>query len=364
MARAAAASSVRPLEPATAGRGSAGVIVSTGAAAQRWDAYVESHPAATGYHLAAWAPIFTRAFGHETRYLAAETDGQIVGILPLVIFKSRLLRRFSVSLPFLNYGGIVADTPEAERALLEAAIAETRAAGGKHLELRHSRRHFPDFPCKQHKVAMVLPLEESEEKQWAALDRKVRNQVRKAEKSQLRSTHGGAELLEPFYDVFARNMRDLGTPVYAKSWFHAILEAFPARARIVCVWHGEQPAAASFVFRHRETMEVPWASAIREFNPLCANTYLYWEMLRFTIANKCRHFDFGRSTPGAGTYEFKRQWGAQPHELTWEYWLAADQPLPDMSPQNPRVQWAIDLWRRLPLPLTKAIGPHIVRNIP
>jgi FemAB-related protein (PEP-CTERM system-associated) len=342
----------------------ADITVSAGAPAPRWDAYVESRPAATGCHLSAWAGVITRAFGHQTRYLSAEADGQIVGILPLVIFGGRFLRRFCVSLPFLNYGGIVADTPEAERALLDAAIAETRAAGGRHLELRHSRRFFPALPCKQHKVAMVLPLQTTHDQQWTVLDRKVRNQVRKAEKNALRVTRGGVDLVEPFYDVFARNMRDLGTPVYAKAWFRDILATFPDRARLVCVWSGDRPAAASLVFWHRGTMEVPWASAVREFNPLCPNILLYWEMLRFAIDNGCSHFDFGRSTPGAGTYEFKRQWGAQPHELTWEYWLAAGQPLPDMSPGNPRLQRAIDLWRRLPLSVTKTIGPHIVRHIP
>jgi len=341
------------------------INVNVDASAQRWDAYVNSRPTATGYHLAGWANVFKQAFGHETRYLTADTGGEIVGILPLVIFKTRFLRRFAVSLPFVNYGGIVADTPEAERALVEAAIAETKAARGEHLEMRHTRRLFPSLPSKQHKVAMVLPLEDSEEGQWKALDRKIRNQVRKAEKSELRATQGGIELVDPFYDVFARNMRDLGTPAYGKPWFQQILATFPDNARIFCVWLGDQPVAASYVFWHGDTMEVPSASALRRFNPLCPNTMLYWEMLRFAIARKFRKFDFGRSTPGAGTYEFKRQWGAQPHELTWEYWLASgSEQLPDFSPQNPRVQWAIEVWRHLPVPVTRAVGPLVVRNIP
>ena len=119
---------------------------------------MNSRPAATGYHLAAWATVFNKAFGHETRYLAAEAGGEIVGILPLVIFKTPFLRRFIVSLPFVNYGGIVADNPEAERALIEAAIAETGAVRGEYLELRHTRKLFPSFPSKEHKVEMILPL--------------------------------------------------------------------------------------------------------------------------------------------------------------------------------------------------------------
>ncbi|RPI49650.1 MAG: FemAB family PEP-CTERM system-associated protein [Acidobacteria bacterium] len=341
------------------------IHVTLDASPERWDAYVNSRPNATGYHLAAWATVFTKAFGHETRYLAAECGGEIAGILPLVIFNTPFLRRFSVSLPFVNYGGIVADAPEIERALMNAAVAATKAARGEYLEMRHTRRHFPALPSKQHKVAMVLPLEETEEKQWKALDRKIRNQVRKAEKSQLRASCGGLELLDAFYDVFAHNMRDLGTPAYGKPWFHHILATFPENTRIFCVWLGDQPVAASYVFWHGDTIEVPSASSLRRFNSLCTNTMLYWEMLRFAIGRGFRNFDFGRSTPGAGTYEFKRQWGAQPHELTWEYWLASgDEQLPDLSPQNPRVQWAIEVWRHLPLPVTRAVGPLVVRHIP
>jgi FemAB-related protein (PEP-CTERM system-associated) len=333
--------------------------------AERWDAYVNSRPDATGYHLSGWANVFRKAFGHDTRYLAAEAGGNVVGVLPLVIFKTPFLRRFSVSLPFINYGGIVADTPEIERALVEAAIAETRALRGEYLELRHTKKRFPSFPSKQHKVGMILPLQESEEKQWSALDRKIRNQVRKAEKSRLRASEGGLDLIDAFYDVFSHNMRDLGTPAYGKPWFEEILKHFPEQTRIFCVWLDDQPIAASYVFWHRDTMEVPSASALRSFNPLCPNMLLYWEMLKFAIGRGMRHFDFGRSTPGAGTYEFKRQWGAQPHELTWEYWMAAgDEELPDFSPQNPRVQWAIEVWRHLPVPVTRAVGPLVVRNIP
>jgi CelD/BcsL family acetyltransferase involved in cellulose biosynthesis len=163
--------------------------------------------------------------------------------------------------------------------------------------------------------------------------------------------------------VFAHNMRDLGTPAYGKPWFHHIQATFPQNARIFCVWLGDQPVAASYVFWHGDTIEVPSASSLRRFNSLCANTMLYWEMLRFAIGRGFRNFDFGRSTPGAGTYEFKRQWGAQPHELTWEYWLASGvEQLPD-SALRTRVR-AIEVWRRLPIPVTRAVGPLVVRHIP
>jgi FemAB-related protein (PEP-CTERM system-associated) len=338
--------------------------VRTDVAALAWDDYVARRPEATVYHLAAWAGLIERVFGHRTRYMAACAGDEIVGILPLVLFSTPLFGRFATSMPFVNYGGIVADTGEAARALLTAAVRETRAAGGAYLELRHTRRMFEDLPVQSHKVEMVLPLQPTVDEQWRGLDRKVRNQVRKAEKSGLTVQRGGAELLDGFYDVLACNMRDLGSPVHSKRLFANVLATFPDRTRLLCVMLGSTPVAASLVIWHRDLLEVPWASALRAYNPLCPNVLLYWDMLKFSIEGRFERFDFGRSTPHEGTFNFKQQWGAEPQQLYWEYWLSTGRRLPDRSPKNPKFAGVISAWRKLPLAVTRAVGPLIVRGIP
>ena len=170
-------------------------------------------------------------------------------------------------------------------------------------------------------------------------------------------------MLADFYAVFAHNMRDLGTPVYSIRWFREILQAFPQACRLFVVYAGGRPAAGAFVLWHRGTIEVPWASSLREFNPLCVNVLMYWEMLRFAVERGFSCFDLGRSTPNEGTFHFKQQWGAEPRELVWEYWTAEGAALPDLSPKNPKFERAIAAWRRLPVGVTKVIGPPIVRNI-
>ena len=152
---------------------------------------------------------------------------------------------------------------------------------------------------------MTLPLPPDPETLWNGLDRKVRNQVRKAEKSNLTAVHGGLELVPEFYAVFARNMRDLGTPVYAQRFFATILEEFPSTAEIVVVRLGTTPIAASLTFRWRAVTEVPWASSLREHRALCPNMLLYWTMLERTIENGSATFDFGRSTLKESTFHFK-----------------------------------------------------------
>ena len=211
---------------------------------------------------------------------------------------------------------------------------------------------------------MLLRLSERPESEWERLDRKVRNQVRKGEKSNLTKETGGHELLHAFNEVIARNMRDLGTPVYGRSFFREVLGSLPQSTRTFVVSHEGRPVAGSIVYWHGSTMEVPWASALRSANPLCANVYLYWQMLQFAIERGTTTFDFGRSTPNEGTFHFKKQWGAEPRELVWEYWTGSGTPVPNLTPKNPKFDLAIKVWQSLPVPLATALGPHIVRNIP
>jgi FemAB-related protein (PEP-CTERM system-associated) len=329
-----------------------------------WDAFVAAQPEATGYHAWGWRRVFEQAFGHETCYLAARSGSEVVGVLPLVAFRSWLFGRFMVSLPFVNYGGVLASDARAIQPLVEAATRAASERECRHLELRHTSRRLPDLPVKQHKVGMTLALAAEATKAWEQLDRKVRNQVRKAQKSDLVSLVGGRELLDDFYGIFAVNMRDLGTPVYGRAFFECVFREFPDAARVHVVRKDSIPVAAGITFAHRRTIEVPWASSLKAYRALCPNNLLYWSIIEHAVAGQFQTLDFGRSTPEEGTYEFKRQWGAEPSPLFWEYALVSAESMPDQSPANPKFKSAIELWKRLPVPVATAIGPHIVRSIP
>jgi FemAB-related protein (PEP-CTERM system-associated) len=347
------------------------VSIATEADKDAWDAYVKSEVrsskfelgSVSGYHEWGWRTVFEQTFGHECIYLTARRNGrgQIYGVLPLVLIKSWLFGRTLTSLPFVNYGGVVADSAPVARALLDAAADAARSRSARHVELRHTDRVFEDLPCKQHKVSMRLPLQAG---MWEVIDRKVRNQIRKAEKSELTVQRGSAELVGDFYTVFARNMRDLGTPVYARALFDNVLRAFPDRARILVVRLKGAPIAAGLTFRTGTMVEVPWASSIREHNNLCPNHLLYWHVIEAAVAEGAEILDFGRSTPNEGTFKFKEQWGAVPVKLHWEYSLTRPGGLPDQSPKNPKFRLMIETWKRCPLWLANAVGPHIVRSIP
>ena len=344
--------------------GEAHLTVSDRIDAAEWDQYVQHHPDGSIDHLWRWREVFSRVFDHQSTYLAARRDGVVAGILPLVQFRSRLFGRFLVSVPFLNYGGVLASDAAAADALLAEAHKVAIRFGASHVELRHTRRQFTALPCRAHKLKLTRPLPATSDDLWAGVDRKVRNQVRKAQKDGLTAETGHVELIADFYSVFSRNMRDLGTPVYPKSLFVETARLFPQELLTYVVRLRGAAVAAAIALRFKDTVIVPWASSLREYRQHCPNMLLYWTMLETAVQRGVQTFDFGRSTVGAGTHQFKLQWGAQPTPLHWEYVLLTRATAPDQGPYNPKFAAAIAAWQRLPLWLANAVGPAIVRNIP
>ena len=330
-----------------------------------WDRYVLESPTTTGYHLAAWRDIIEQTFGHHAVYLMARDQQEDVrGVLPLILLDSRLFGRFLVSMPFFNYGGVDAGSSSVRELLLEAAAREAVALKVDHVELRQSDPMASAWRCREHKVSMRLPLPQDFQILMKMFPSKLRSQIRRPQKEGMGVKVGGPELLDDFYSVFSRNMRDLGTPVYSKTFFRKILETLGKETAICVVSWKDAVVAAGLVYTFRDMMEIPWASSDHRYDRLAPNMLLYSSILEYACQQGCKVFDFGRSTVDSGTYRFKQQWGAKPHRLYWYYWLAEGRNVPQLNPDNPKYRAAISLWQRLPLRMANALGPHIVKYLP
>jgi FemAB-related protein (PEP-CTERM system-associated) len=313
----------------------------------------------------AWLNVLRDGLEQEVFALEARMHGETCGFLPLAFIDSLLFGRYLVSLPYLNSNGVIAESPDVQALLVGRALDLADELDVNHLELRHERpiEHAALDGELSSKVHMRMELPDTPEALWKGFDPKVRNQIRKGEKNGFRITWGGAESLEAFYAVLSHNMRDLGTPVYGRRLFRAILHTFPDDAEIAVAWSGDIPVAAALLLHGTGWTEVPTASSLREYNNTCVNMMMYHKLLNRTIARGHKIFDFGRSTAGGPTFKFKKQWGARPSPATWQYALrngASDA----MRPDNPRYDRMIRFWRKLPVRLTQYIGPSIVRGIP
>jgi FemAB-related protein (PEP-CTERM system-associated) len=332
-----------------------------------WQTYVRSVPHASMYHALEWRDVLRSSFGHRSWYLMAQDGGRTRGVLPLVEMKSSLFGHFLVSLPFLDYGGILADAPEYEMALASAAVRLASKRGAHHIELRQpfAAEGGPEtgWKLRQHKAALVIPLYRDPNSHWSGLSSRLRGKVRKAEKSGATFSVGAIEGLDDFYRVFSLNMRDLGTPVYSPAFFQNILR-FAKDAAVLLVHRGRRPVAGAIALRRGERIELPWICSDYSQSSLSMNEYLYWNAIEWACRSGARELDLGRCSVDGGTFRFKMQWNPKACPLFWYYWLAPGSDLPELSADSPKYALAVRCWKKMPLALANRVGPWIVRNIP
>lgn len=334
-----------------------------GGAAAEWDAFVRGARGWTHNHLYGWRDVVARVFGHETEFLAARgADGALRGVLPLVHVRSVVFGRFLVSMPFVNYGGPLGND-EAVRALADAAVARGRAARVSLVELR-SRIALPlALPVSHRKITVTLPLPSGDVAPlWRSFASKLRSQVRRAQREGV-VVRFGPDQVAPFYGVFSRHMRDLGTPTLPARFFDAIAATFRDDVVFACAWLDGQPIAAGCGFLWGDEFEMTWASALVEFKRTSANMELYWRCMELAAGRGATTFNFGRCSPGGGTHRFKQQWGGHDEPLHWyQHSVRGTRATP--SPDEGAYSWGPRVWKHLPLPVASAIGPRIVRGIP
>jgi len=348
----------------TAHAASNGVQVIGGdtSAAEAWRGVVSVLDESRLAHSVEWATIIRQAYGHRPIYLAADDATGGAGVLPAVIVRRPLLGTVVTSMPFLDGGGPCSSSEALSDALVARLMGEAVRAGAGSVELRCARRLNLDAQPAEHKVMLTLSLPSNADDLWGRLDRSVRNQIRKAERSGLTIESGGVEHLAPFYDTFAARMRDLGSPVHAAGFLRAVMGAFGSRARVVLVRKGRTTVGGLIAIAFKDTISVPWASCLKEYFALCPNMLLYWDTIRAACADGVREFDFGRSSRGSGTYRFKRQWGSAETPLFW-YTIPVNGHRPPAATGGRAAECFAEVWRRLPLSLTRRLGPGIRRYL-
>lgn len=328
------------------------------------DRYLDAAAAPSQGHRPQWLAALRDGLGHRPTPITAWRDGELVGYLPLVATRSVLFGRRLVSLPYVSEAGVLAEDAKVAQALVNQAKAVGRKQHANNVELRHREPFNADHlnPTRRNKVGMTLGLGEDDEAMWSAIPSKVRNLIRKAEKVGVTTRVGGVEWLDPFFRIFARNVRDLGTPVLPKRLFRSILHHFGDDAELVVAEYDGRIVAAALLIHGRGVTEVPTASSLRPFNFTNANMALYWRLLSRSIERGSHTFDFGRSTEDSGPHRFKKQWKAEPHRLGWQRIDIASNSR-SVCREDERFSLAIKAWQRMPIWMTRGLGPMISRSL-
>ena len=335
-------------------------------AKRKYQDFLERSPASNYCHDPAWKEIIREGYGMEafTLLWVDPGSGNIEGAAPACYLTSPVFGRNLVCLPYLDYGGILAVDPEIQARLRTELVSRAAARKAK-LEIRSLEPLANLAQSENPKVAMILPLKsDGSDAYWKSLDAKVRNQVRKAEKSGVTVTWGRHERLDDFYRVFCVNMRDLGSPTHSKRFFESVLKHIPG-AQIGTAHREGKCIGGLFRILWRDTLVIPWASTLKEARVHCPNNALYWESILFAFNQKCVKVDFGRSTREEGTYKFKKQWLADESPLCWYQFGADGNVHQDVKhAAKGKLGWMSRIWSRLPLPVANTLGPMLRGGIP
>ncbi|OHB61694.1 MAG: hypothetical protein A2167_01005 [Planctomycetes bacterium RBG_13_46_10] len=326
--------------------------------------FVRSMPAAKLCHLPEWTKMVESVFGHRGHYLVAYENCTICGVLPLMQINSRLFGNRMISQPFSDYGGPLAQTPAALDALYQYAVELAFQHGCESIEFRNTSVIPHNLHLRNDKISMLLPLASEPEEVWKGLRSQIRNRIRKAEKSGITIINGQLELLDEFYRIWTIRMHQLGTPCYPKKLFRGIMETFADNSRIFLAVKDGVTIAVLFIYTFNGCVLTRWGCALREYDSIDPNYLLNWSAIEFYCRKAMTCFDFGRSTIGSGQHTFKERWGAQPIQLFWQYWTRPGSKLRLTKPDDPRYRKKVAMWQKLPLWLTRIIGPRISCNLP
>lgn len=328
-----------------------------------WDRYVFGHPEGTFFHQLGWKRVMESTYGYKPFYLCARRNEEITGIAPAFLTSNWVTGRCLMSLPFAVYGGICASDAESQRALivhLERLAAELEVG---HLELRNRSTALPEYHENARYSTFTMPIGADTEALYKGFPKDIRYMIRKGEKAGLRA-RSGFDQLDTFYRLMTINLRRLGTPAFPRVLFQNLIREYPGQVDLTLVYADNKAVAGGMSFFFRDWMQPYYIGALDEAKELAANNFLWWQLIKRGAEKGYTTFDFGRSKNGSGNFAFKKKWNPQIEALKYQILLFRSTTLPNNSPTNSKFQKVSSLWKKMPLALTRSIGPRVVRWFP
>ena len=332
---------------------------------EAWDSYVYESDASTFYHQIGWRNVVLKTYGHKPRYLVARgDDGGIVGVLPMFLMESRVFGRKLVSVPFAPYGGVCADDAGVGRALVDEGKRVAREERVDYFEIRSfENSDFRNCVTNDDYLTFIIDLGQGVERVWKDMRKDKKKGVKKAKKSNL-GVEWSDETVDDFYNIYTKNMRDLGTPVHSSTFFQNILLEFPKNVKILNIKYGGVVICSKFLLYYKNIVISMWGSTLGKYRKYHPYDLANWEAIVESHAEGYRYFDFGRCLKNSGVFEYKMGWRGEQKPLFYQFYLAGGGTPPDFTQTNPKRKVFARVWRKLPLSITRMVGHTMRRDFP
>jgi FemAB-related protein (PEP-CTERM system-associated) len=327
-----------------------------------WDEFVQAHAQGSFFHLLSWRRTIQQTYGHRAKYFYVRCGAEWRGVLPAFVVGARPFPKALVSVPVGVSGGILANDIEAADLLRCAAQAFAEKEKLEYIEYKSEAKQFSDLATKSDLYfTFRQELYAESEQQMKCIPRKTRAVLRASERAGLVGCYNRSDL-DVFYDLYTLSLRALGTPAFPKSLFENALKE--CRSDFVTIREAGRIIGVAMNFYYKQTIMPFFAGTVPEARGVGVNNYIYWYMLKTAYDRGYRIFDFGRSKADTGAFKFKKNMGMTPIPLHYQYELIHADEMPQVNPNNPKYKKVIETWRRLPLPVTRILGPLIQKRLP
>lgn len=332
---------------------------------EAWNEFITRMPEGTFYHRAEWIAVTEEYYRFPSYSFLVREGNEIVAAVPLFLCRSLLLGRCLIPTPVCGRLNLCLGSPRAKDIVRREFKRLLKATGSRWLELRFDAEHEEEsLPTNREHSLQILGLEKNAEKQWEKVIPPVKRQVRQGVRHGLKAVSGGMENFPAFYRLYASNMRDFGYPLFGKKFFRLVGAAFSDSIEIFVTGRERMVMAAAINFRFKDTVTNLWVVSDKRYRRLRTNNFLFWEVLQQAIEGGFSAFDFGRSRRGSGVEHFKKRWGTVGIPLSYQYLGARRGGVPGVDAARNRFRLPMAVWRRLPIGLTRILGPPLGKRMP
>lgn len=332
-----------------------------------WDAFVERN-GGSPFTTWRWGEV-VESYGPDRHYFAAEKDGDIVGAAPLFRVRSRLFGDEIVSVPYASRGSLVLD--DDHRAVARDGLMALVRTLADELDVDVASLQSRDlgdpgsFERARRYVAYEVPVGDGPDAIWEGMKSSRRGKIRRARDEGVNfRVAENKDDLRSFYRLYLETMRGHGSPPHSFRFFERLWDRFhgDGTMRVYLVESDGRPvngaidfAFGSWVYHWKDVSDY-------DYRDLQGGSFIVWKGLEWAAENGYETYDLGRTREGTGVYTFKKSFGG---EKVWmddyHYFPHGEVDLPD--PEDEKYERAKEVWRRLPIPVIRLLGPPIRKSI-
>lgn len=330
---------------------------------EEWDAYIEANSLAIAWQKCEWHDILEKHHPHEFLPLVAAREGKICGVFPLYVLRNKRFRSQFISVPFAVAGGIVADSPEIDRSLLEGALDLAKERGITSMVLKQYKHKIDgDLRTDDTFHNRELSLSPGLDHIWDRLKPQNREMVLAAG-GQGFSLEFPSSKIDEFYSVLFSYSHGQGVPCVSKRWIEDLV--LSGMYECAVVRRQGRAVAGTLVKSFKKTASFPF-TALKKNDSLHAQAayWLYWELISLFAKRNYEIVHSGRIPADESVPSFRLGWNGTKHTYYYQYHPNTTGSTESSQKRGWKRRLFSKAWRFMPKPAVVLLSPNLIRRFP